>query len=387
MSKLSIAVLLSGREQFSIYYGGALARWTYEVYSRLQDYVDVKVLGFPTDSESEYPLPFETSAWSRLCGLMSRVPVARRYEDLFWLRSLMSRLQGIQVVHIHNRPQWAGMLRRFGYRGAVIVHLHNDHLGHWSSEMLDALVPELDGLVTCSSYLRNVSIRRSAALERKARVVLNGVNTSVFFPREECREPKTIFFVGSFIAAKGPLQLVEAYSRVLATHPDTKLIVAGSTSFGRHEETEYVRSVRELARSIEKQHGVSIEFPGYIHHDRELPAFFQRATLFTSPSIFQEPFGLVNAEAMACATPVVGSNRGGIPDVLGDTGRLIDPEDIAQYAEALSELLSDSEERLRLSRAALERCRKTFDWNVIAKTWKDYLLQVTAEKSHAVECA
>ena len=317
---------------------------------------------------------------------MSRVPVARRYEDLFWLRSLMPRLQGVQVVHIHNRPQWAGMLRRLGYPGAVIVHLHNDHLGHWSSEMLDALAPELDGLVTCSSS-SDVSIRRSAALERKARVVLNGVNTSVFFPREECREPKTIFFVGSFIAAKGPLQLVEAYSRVLATHPDAKLIVAGSTSFGRHEETEYVRSVRELARSIEQQHGVSIEFPGYIHHDRELPAFFQRATLFTSPSIFQEPFGLVNAEAMACATPVLGSNRGGIPEVLGDTGRLIDPEDIAQYAKALSELLSDSEERLRLSRAALERCRKMFDWNVIANTWKDYLLQVTGARMHAVECA
>ena len=96
------------------------------------------------------------------------------------------------------------MLRRLGYRGAVIVHLHNDHLGHWSSEMLDTLVPELDGLVTCSSYLRDVSIRRSAALERKARVVLNGVNTSVFFPREECREPKTIFFVGSSIAGKRP---------------------------------------------------------------------------------------------------------------------------------------------------------------------------------------
>ena len=135
--------------------------------------------------------------------------------------------------------------------------------------------------------------------------------------------------------AKGPLQLVEAYSRVLATHPDTKLIVAGSTSFGRHEETKYVRSVRELARSIEKQHGVSIEFPGYIHHDRELPAFFQRATLFTSPSIFQEPFGLVNAEAMACATPVVGSNRGGIPELLGDTWSLIHPVGYCKYAEAL----------------------------------------------------
>jgi hypothetical protein len=54
MSKLSVAVLLSGREQFSVYYGGAIARWTYEVYSRLGDHVDVKVYGFPTDLGSAY---------------------------------------------------------------------------------------------------------------------------------------------------------------------------------------------------------------------------------------------------------------------------------------------------------------------------------------------
>ena len=93
MSKLSIAVLLSGREQFSVYYGGALARWTYEVYSRLQDQVDVKVFGFPTDPESAYPLSHESSAWWRACTAMSRIPLARRYEDYFWLRALMPRLR------------------------------------------------------------------------------------------------------------------------------------------------------------------------------------------------------------------------------------------------------------------------------------------------------
>ncbi len=253
--------------------------------------------------------------------------------------------------------------------------------------MLDALAPDLDGLVACSSYLRSLSTGKSVALGIKTRVILNGVNTNLFFPREELREPKTIFFVGSLIPAKGPLQLLEAYARVLRTHPDAKLIIGGSTSFGAHEETAYVLDVRRLAQSIDRQHGISIEFPGYIHHDRELPGFFQRATLFSSPSIFQEPFGLVNAEAMACATPVVGSNRGGIPEVLGDTGRLIDPEDIPQYADALSALLSDSEERLRQSRATLDRCRRMFDWNVIAKLWLDYLLNVSAEGVHTVKFA
>jgi spore coat protein SA len=378
MSKLSVAVLLSGREQFSVYYGGALARWTYEVYSRLQDHVDATVFGFPTDPETAYPLSHESSAWWRSCAAISHVPVARRYEDYVWLRALIPRLRRFSAVHIHNRPQWATLLRSLGYRGSVIVHLQNDHLGHWSPEMLDALAPDLDGLVVCSAYLRKQSIGKSVALALKTRIVFNGVNTKLFFPKEELREPKTIFFVGSFIPAKGPLQLVKAYARLLQNHPDAKLIIGGSTNFGTHQETEYVQEVRRFAASINQQ-GASIEFAGYIHHDRELPGFFQRATLFSSPSLFQEPFGLVNAEAMACATPVVGSNRGGIPEVLGDTGRLIDPEDTTQYADALSELLSDSNERQRLSRATFDRCHKMFDWIVIAQTWISYLHEATGD--------
>jgi glycosyltransferase involved in cell wall biosynthesis len=385
MRKLSTAVLLSGGEQFSVYFGGALARWTYEVYSRIQDRIEATVFGFPTDPESAYPFPQESNAWWRAVSLLSRVPVLRRYQDHLWLRALMPRLQSFAVVHIHNRPQWADLLRSLGYRGSVIVHLQNDHLGHWNTPMLNALAPELDGLVVCSRYLRNRSVGNSETLALKTKVVFNGVNTKLFFPLEELREPKTIFFVGCFTAAKGPLQLVEAYARVLRTHPDAKLIIGGSTTFGKHEETGYVKEVRRLADSIQRQHNASIEFPGYIHHDRDLPHFFQRATLFTSPSIFQEPFGLVNAEAMACATPVVGSNRGGIPEVLGDTGRLVNPEDIGQYSEALTALLSDSEESARQGRAAIERCRKMFDWGVIAETWAAYLQNTTAEISRNAE--
>jgi len=376
MKKLSVAVLLSGREQFSVYYGGALARWTYEVYSRLQEHIEAGVFGFPTDPETAYHLRHESSGWWRACSLVSKVRVLRRYEDELWLRALMPRLRGFAVAHVHNRPQWARLLRSLGYGGTIIVHLQNDHLGHWSRAMLDALAPDLDGLVVCSGYLGKQSIRDSTALASKTALVFNGVSTKLFCPKEHLRLPKTIFFVGSFIPAKGVLQLVQAYALVLRSHPDAKLVIGGSTSFGKHEETDYVREVRGLAASIKSQYGASIEFPGYIHHDRDLPGFFQRATLFTSPSLFQEPFGLVNAEAMACATPVVGSNRGGIPEVLGETGRLVNPEDTSQYAEVLTALLSDPAERARLGRAARERSRSMFDWSMIAETWAGYLERV-----------
>lgn len=387
MKKLSVAVLLSGREQFSVYYGGALARWTYEVYGQLQDQIDVRVFGFPTDPETAYPLVHESSQWWRACSFMSRIPVLRRYEDLVWLRAVLQKLTRVELVHIHNRPQWAGLLRSMGYDGSIIVHLQNDHLGHWDGQMLDELAEQIDGLVVCSNYLRLQSAAKSKALERKTRVVFNGVRTTTFVPKPELRQPKTIFFVGSLVPQKGPLQLIQAYDRVLRTHPDARLIIGGSAGFGVQKETAYISEVRRLALSIQKRHGSSIEFAGYIHHDRDLPAFFQRATLFTSPSLFQEPFGLVNAEAMACATPVVGSNRGGIPEVLGDTGLLINPEDIDGYSAAISSLLSNPAEQAGLGKAALERSRQVFDWSVIATAWMSYVKNATERQPQALECA
>jgi len=364
-----VAVLLSGGEKFSAYYGGALARWTYEVYSRLVNTVDVTIFGAPTHDEDLYPLSHESSQIWRACNFVRRIPVARRYEDQLWLRSLLPRLREFDLLHIHNRPQWIAILRNMGYRGQLLLHLQNDHLGHWSSQMLHDLALRVDRVVVCSRFLRDCFAPRSPALAAKTSVVFNGVNREIFFPREEIRQCKTIFFVGRLDAEKGVLPLMQAYARVLRDHPDTTLVIGGSTGFGIHEETTYSRRVRELANSVTQSSKGKIVFTGYIHHDRDLPSWFQRATIFTSPSLFQEPFGLVNAEAMACAIPVVGSNRGGIPEVLGNTGRLVDPEDIENFAAILSALLAQPDERAQLGAAAYERCGKMFDWRLIAENF------------------
>ena len=371
--RLTVAVLLSSREKFSAYYGGACARWTYEVYSRLRSHLDATVFGYPTAAEDLYPLRYASSSSWRLCDLVSQIPGARRYEENLWLRALFARLRTFDVVHIHNRPQWTRVLRDLGYEGAIVLHLHNDHLGHWTATMLDELAPHLEAVAVCSEYLRNTFAAKSSALAAKTRVILNGVNTDLFFPREELRERKTIFFAGRLHPEKGVSQLLRAHARVLKVHPDAKLVISGSTAFGAHELTPYVREVEALATSILRNHSGSIQFTGYLHHDRDLPAWFQKATCFATPSIFQEPFGLVNAEAMACATPVIGSRRGGIPEVLGDTGILIDPEDIEGFADAMSMLLGNPEYTVMLGRAAYRRCREMFDWQIVAERWNSLL--------------
>lgn len=370
--KLTVAVLLSSREKFSPYFGGALARWTYEVYSRLDNF-EVTVFGYPTASQDLYPLRHATSSWWRVCNVVSRVPFVRRYEERLWLRALFPRLRNASLIHIHNRPQWPRVLRDLGYGGRIVLHLQNDHLGHWTAEMLDALAEQLDLVVTCSEYLRDTFAPKGPRLAAKTKVVFNGVDTNLFYPRQELREPQTIFFVGRFHSEKGVLQLVQAYARVLRTHPQAKLVIGGTTGFGTHAPDPYVREVESLANSIVKTQRGNIRFTGYLHHDRDLPTWFQRAALFASPSIFEEPFGLVNAEAMACATPVVGACRGGIPEVLGNAGVLVDPQNVEEFAEILSMLLGNPEYVAKLGRAAHQRCRELFDWNVVSQHWSTIL--------------
>jgi len=83
---------------------------------------------------------------------------------------------------------------------------------------------------------------------------------------------------------------------------------------------------------------------------------------------------------MACATPVVGANRGGIPEVLGSAGRLVDPEDTENFAATLSTLLAQPSRRGQLGRAAHQRCQQMFDWKVIADQWAVLLAEIAAKR-------
>lgn len=179
------------------------------------------------------------------------------------------------------------------------------------------------------------------------------------------------------------LQLVQAYERVLIAHPDAKLVIGCSVTFGVERETPYISRVRELAAAIQKKTGVEIRFAGSLHHDKQLPEWFQRATIFSCPSLFHEPFGLVNAEAMACATPVVGTNRGGVPEVVGAGGVTVDPEDTDQFAAALNGLLADRAECARMGKLGLERSRTMFDWRVIAERWRELLKRLISTPTAA----
>ncbi|MER3514496.1 MAG: glycosyltransferase family 1 protein, partial [Chloroflexota bacterium] len=109
--------------------------------------------------------------------------------------------------------------------------------------------------------------------------------------------------------------------------------------------------------------------------DEDLPLMYNGAALHVLPS-FYEGFGLPALEAMACGTPTVVSNRGALPEVIGDAGLQANPEDPEDLAAALARGLSDSQLRADLRARGLARAAH-FNWPAAARqTLAVYALSV-----------
>jgi glycosyltransferase involved in cell wall biosynthesis len=115
--------------------------------------------------------------------------------------------------------------------------------------------------------------------------------------------------------------------------------------------------------------------------DEALVAMMNLASVFVLPSWY-EGFGLPLVEAMQCGTPVIGSSRGSIPEVIGDAGLVFDVEEPRQLAHALRMVLEDESLRMHLSRQALRRASQ-FSWERAARETLDVYEQVVRTAPHA----
>ena len=165
-----------------------------------------------------------------------------------------------------------------------------------------------------------------------------------------------VLYVGNTMPHKNLVRLVEAIGIVRRTCPDVPLIVGGSPD-------KYRPAVEAAAARTAP--GAAVRFLGRID-DADLPALLSSASVFAFPSLY-EGFGLPVLEAMACGTPVVTSNRGSLPEVVGDAAIQIDPLDVEALAASILRLLEDRDAALRLAAAGQARALE-FTWGRCART-------------------
>lgn len=195
----------------------------------------------------------------------------------------------------------------------------------------------------------------------KIKVLYGGVDLQKFQyqpkigPREENRV--RILSVGRFTEKKGFAYLIQAFSRLYPSHPQTELRIIGRSG-------EVSQEVKRLVKQLDLKKSVKIK--EYLDHDK-IADEMEKADIFCLPSITAENGdmeGIPNVlkEAMATGLPVVSTRHAGIPELIedGKEGYLADERDIEGLAALLEKLIEQPEKWESLGRRAREKVEKQF---------------------------
>lgn len=241
---------------------------------------------------------------------------------------------------------------------------------HHFLAMQTRVVRNLRHLVTVSENSRGDIASAFGIPVTNIDLVYNGIDTNTFKPHGgSLREPDTLITTASADQPlKGSQHLLRSMAELAPRYPALKLIMIGKPKTGGKTEA-LIRSLG-LAERIELHHGISTE---------DLVSLYGRACIAVVPSEY-EGFGLPAGEAMACGVPVVSSDGGALPEVVGDAGVIVEAANHKALAVAISGLLDDDGERHRLAVAGRKRIEQKFTWHLAAMRMTDIYQRVISEQ-------
>jgi alpha-maltose-1-phosphate synthase len=291
--------------------------------------------------------------------------------------------EGADLVHSHTwYANLGGHLASLLYGIPHVVTMHSlEPLRPWKAE-------QLGGGYAISSWCERVSATAAAAViavsdgmradimaaypdieQSKVRVIRNGIDTSEYSP-----DPRTdvverygidparpyVIFVGRITRQKGVPVLLRAAAEL---DPSAQLVLCA----GQADTPELLDEVTQLVDGLRATRSGVVWIPEMLPK-QDVIQLLTHAAVFACPSLY-EPLGIVNLEAMACSTAVVGSRVGGIPEVVADgvTGLLVSPDDPAALAMALNTVLTQPSLATSMGQAGRDRTVSEFGWRTVAE--------------------
>jgi starch synthase len=382
--KLRVALLT--REYPPEVYGGAGVHVTY-LARELAPLVDVTVHCQGADR----PDAVAHRPWGLLADANQALRVVST--DLSMAAALSTPGSSAQLVHSHTwYANLAGHLAAMLYDIPHVMTMHSlEALRPWKAE-------QLGGGYAVSTWCERTAASSAAAVvavsdgmradilsaypeipAERVRVIRNGIDTNEYRP-----DPQTwvltrygidpgrpyVIFVGRITRQKGVPVLLRAASGLI---PDAQLVLLA----GAADTPEQLAEVTELVDGLRANRSGIFWIPEMLPKP-EVIQLLTHATVFACPSIY-EPLGIVNLEAMACGTAVVGSRTGGIPEVVaeGETGLLVPVGEPEPLAEALNTVLRDPDRADAMGQAGRKRAISEFGWPAIAAQTADLYTELT----------
>jgi glycosyltransferase involved in cell wall biosynthesis len=236
----------------------------------------------------------------------------------------------------------------------------------------------------CSAQTVYGALKDRKPYDRKpVRQIPLGVDTEVFHPDRsagcdirrrlgfESDGPPVIGYLGRFAQQKGIGVLMRALDAVKIPWR-AMLVGAGAME----------REVRAWAAQYPEQVRVCTD----VRHD-DVPQYLNAMDMLTAPSLttprWREQFGRMTIEAFACGVPMVGSDSGEIPHVIGDAGVVVREGNVDAWTDALSSLLESPTRRTELAQAGLERAATQYAWPIVARQYLKFFEEIVASRTLA----
>ncbi|HSP38407.1 MAG TPA: glycogen synthase [Frankiaceae bacterium] len=331
-------------------------------------------------------------AWSVLAGAAPHLAALRAVSiDL----SMAAAVDGVDLVHSHTwYANLGGHLAKLLYGIPHVATVHSlEPLRPWKVEQLGggyalsswcerSALEAADAVVAVSAENRRDILQVYPSVDPgRVGVIYNGIDANEYTPDSGTDvlerygvdpDRPIVLFVGRITRQKGVGHLARAARSI---DPSAQVVLCAGAPDSPEIEAE-VSALVEAAAAVRPVRWI----PGMLSV-REKIQLLSHATVFVCPSIY-EPLGIVNLEAMACATAVVATRTGGIPEVVvdGETGLLVpleigdpstrepaDPEAFAAaLADAVNQLLAETARSEAFGRAGRQRALSSFSWSSIA---------------------
>ncbi|MGC6424681.1 MAG: glycogen synthase [Lentimonas sp.] len=311
------------------------------------------------------------------------------------------------VVHCHTwYTHLAGIMTKLNYGIPLVITGHSlEPLRPWKREQLaggydfscwveKTALEMADAVIAVSEGTKTDILKHFNVSPDRVHVIYNGIDTEEYKPVVSTpaltkfkvpNDKPFVLFVGRITRQKGIVHLVDAIKHM---HQGYNVVLCA----GAPDTVEIAAEMKDAVTAAQKARE-GVYWIDEMVSKEDIIQLYSGAAVFCCPSIY-EPFGIINLEAMACETPVVGSMVGGIPEVVvhEETGFLVPvaqqdespftplhPEDYAKdLAHNINRLMDDPEKRERFAKAGRKRAVDLFSWTSIAEQTRD--LYVSLQK-------
>jgi glycosyltransferase involved in cell wall biosynthesis len=325
---------------------GGGERYPWELAKALSKYVNVTLIVFGKDRRTEKMS--ETLTVEGYPAITFPPPLFTKTNPFPLTLSFLKEINKAHIVHIHQFNTLISCLVIFYARFKNKIICVTDHGGGYFK--LSKLFPMIGRYVDLYMLVSHFSYKKFAWYKNDYQVIYGGVDPSKFHPLNIKKENK-VLFVGKILRVKGIDNLIKAVQGLdIELHVDAKLL-----------DKKYLKLLMNLDRGSKAIFNFNVT-------DKELINEYNSAVVTVLPSII-EIFPLVVLESMACGTPVICTDAGGMPEIVedGENGFIVPLNDPKRLEEKIRYFLENPDESKRMGENARKRILEDFTWDAVAR--------------------